>query len=292
MRIGTVAQHSNIGRTSPESIIDNIVPGRLNDFPIWGWWDFTDPTAVGGGDPSFALTNITEALQKCDGKGPYDVSLSTDGLAKGPTWYPKGGLGQHNHAYAWTHEKAVDYMQFTNPADLRLRNFTIIMVLDKIDDVPSQPQYFFKINSTGQSIALYTAKASNDLVFKASPNVSRTWTNFWNTTSRGGNNRDFNWIAIVGETSGEVSLYSRGRRTPPNVSEAVLTDTVIAPGATSGLFGSDFSTLLTEEALSPSGKMYEFLIYEQALTEKEMFSFDRYIKDKYNHQYGRLNGYT
>ena len=91
MRIGTIAQHSNIGPTRPDNIITNSVPGRLNDFPIWVWYDFTDPATINnisypGGSPevaSFAPLSLTRVADK----GRYSATLISEAAGKGPEWY-------------------------------------------------------------------------------------------------------------------------------------------------------------------------------------------------------------
>ena len=94
MRIGTIAQHANIGPHGPASILPNgAIPGRLNDFKFIGWWDFTDNNF------SVAPGTNTVNLQLVKDKGPHGADLKSDSTIKGPSYKPES-LGQDKHKYA------------------------------------------------------------------------------------------------------------------------------------------------------------------------------------------------
>ena len=298
MKIGTIAQHANIGPTRSDSIITNTIPGRLNDFPIWAWWDFTDATAVGGGTDPISMFHLgnpvtkLQSLQECDDKGPYDADLSTDDVGKGPDYYIVEG--QDNYSYIQSLGPGVDYMQFTNPADLYYRNFTIIMILDKVGNTNSEyNEYLFQIESSGQSIYAYTLKNTNKLyVLGRGFTHYRIYDNFWSDTDGGDTNNNFNWIALVGQSTGKIDLYSRGKLVTPDTDHNSLPDQYVAKNSTSVILGADDQTSSEDESLSPGLKLYEMLIYEQSLTAQQLQSIDLYVKNKYSsYPYGRINGY-
>ena len=51
---------------------------------------------------------------------------------------------------------------------------------------------------------------------------------------------------------------------------------------------NDGTTNLTNLVQS---KLYEFMIFNQALTQTEIYDIDLYVKNKYNFQFGRINGF-
>lgn len=299
MKIGTIAQHANIGPTRPDSIVTNTIPGRLNDFPIWTWWDFTDATAVGGGSAPNPMVqfgvelDFLQTLTGSDDKGPYDADLITDDSGKGPSWYPDGG--QDNYSYIQSVGPGVEYMQFTNPANLSYRNFTIIMILDK--DTTTNSDYnesLYRIQSSGRVINAYTQKNSNTLLVLGNGfGHFRIYEDFWSNTNGGDTNNNFNWIALTLNTStNKIDLYSRGKLITPDTDSGTMPDMDIASGATSVILGDDEQTADVDESLSPGLKLYEMLIYEQSLTAQQLQSIDLYVKNKYSsYPYGRINGY-
>lgn len=184
MRIGTIAQHSNIGPTGPgKSIIPNTVPGRLNDLNLFAWFDFTDPVAVGGGEN--ALTADTNVLQQCNDKGPgngdafIDQSLS-NASEKGPEWRVDGG--QNNHAYLECIEVGVggaDYLRFKNPrtiTDGRKLGFVLIYDLNSLPpnwvgndsggNFDEKEQTYFRINGDNDSFVELVQKPTGGTLFR------------------------------------------------------------------------------------------------------------------------------
>ena len=306
MRIGTIAQHANIGPKKVTDIVHNTIPGRINDFPVWAWWDFTDDIAVGGGSApldleDFSVGTTTENggkiatnILQCDGKGPYDADLSTDDQGKGPDWFPANhpSSGQDGYPFLRSVDASVEYMQFTNPANLAYRDFTIIMVMDKVGDTNSSiDEYLFTIGSTGESMQVYTQKNSNTLItFFEGSSHARVYDNFWTGQSSGDFNYNFNWIAFTSNKStNKIDLYSRGVLQTPDVDSGTVSTDNIASGAVSVILGNDSNTNNVLTAKSPGLRLYEFLVYEKALTAQDLYSFDRYIGDKYStYPYGRF----
>ena len=321
MRIGAIAQHSMIGGpTRPSNIITNNIPGRLNDFPIWVWYDFTDPATINnisypGGSPevaSFAPLSLTRVADK----GRYSATLISEAAGKGPEWYDAnyddaGLLGsyanaissQDNYSYIRSSTGTVGYMQFTNPVDLSTTNFTAIVVLDKFG-TPSDDEFIFKLFGTGGEFISLSTNTSNKLSWKINGG-SKTYNNFWTDTTGGDSNSNFTWIALVGNylnaSYGYVDLYSRGTlySTGGTTGESLASygnggmipqnPNTFAKNGFSVILGSDNNTDEPDDSDSPSAYMYEFLIYNKALTAQDLYSFDRYIGDKYgSYAHGRF----
>ena len=88
MRIGTIAQHANVGPTGFNSIVD-VLPGRLNDYELALWFDFTDNTTVD--DRIFDTSNLSDITDK----GPYAVSANAQSFGpdtKGPSCFYNNDL--------------------------------------------------------------------------------------------------------------------------------------------------------------------------------------------------------
>lgn len=136
MRIGTIAQHANVGPTGFRSIVD-VLPGRLNDYPLSLWYDFTDNSTVSGylGAGTADVANLPTITDK----GPNNVEANAQSFGpdtKGPSWFyinDLEGVGttsaQNFHNYAQGGLGA-DIMGFSNPTDLYTRAFTMVIVFD------------------------------------------------------------------------------------------------------------------------------------------------------------------
>ena len=185
MRIGTIAQHSNVGPTGPgNSIIPNTVPGRLNDLNIFAWFDFTDPVAINGGSTNNIPTSSISVLQQCDDKGPgdgaafIDQSL-TNASDKGPEWNVDGG--QNNHSFLECVEVGVggaDYLRFKNPrtvTDGRKLGFVLIYDLNNLPptwlgnssfNFEDKEQTYFRINGDNSSFVELVQKPTGGTLFR------------------------------------------------------------------------------------------------------------------------------
>ena len=313
MKLGTIAQHSNIGPTSPDTIIPNNVPGRLNDYDIWAWWDFTDPIAAGGGTTHISgnlnfpcctdgIQRYEQALQQMDDKGPNNASLSADSTLKGPHYYPPNGglgydngraVGQDKFGYLHAFSEATTYMQFNNPTNLYQNNFTIIMILDYETVNTDRHEYLFKLQSSGKDITCYRQKDGNTFFLTGnSMGVINVYGTFFGDTNAGDQNDNFNWIAFTVDSSGVPELYSRGKYISPTIQYGSFGSTYIAAGSTSVLFGKDDETDSATDSASPNVKIYEMMIYNERLTQQELYHIDNYIQNKYkSYEYGRIKGY-
>ena len=312
MRIGSIAQHSNIGPLSPNilgdrnSIIPNHVPGRLNDFPIYAWWDFTDIRALGGGSSDAIATNN---LQQCDDKGPHDTDLSTDNTTKGPRFLPTlEGYGGHYYISSLG-DNNNDYMKFTTPDRFYFHNFTSIIVMDLAPDSITKSKVVMSIRAgSGKYLeigfdktyqTIYVSFRSSGTTYTWFPKGYFTGTINLSSFVGGQANFTFNYIYIVGD-SGKLSVYFRGVEIPmqqvtgQTVSTDVPDDNVPA-GNNSYVFNDQESGSDQEDSpdtTNINALFYELLIYKQALNSHQLMSIDHYIKDKYNYEYGRINGYT
>ena len=326
MRIGTIAQHSNIGPTRPDNIITNSVPGRLNDFPIWVWYDFTDPMVINnhsypGGSPTTS-TAFPLDLVRCADKGPYGALLQVDSAGKGPDWYdanfdnaeyPSDAINsQDNYSYIRSVNNSVGYLQFTAPADLKYRDLSVVIVLDKFG-TPAGDEYLFQFISSGRFIYIKTDSSnrlSTGFGHSSGGSAVTRWDNFWTDTVDGDSNSNFTWLVLTSEwmqnggfTTFQQKLYSRGTLysggKPGGVQEGMVDpsfysglypeDNVIAEGGYSVILGNNNNTQTAGDSNSPSTYMYEFLVYEKALTQQDLYSIDRYMGDKYgSYSYGRF----
>ena len=297
MRIGTIAQHANIGPTNPNSIFANIIPGRLNDFPIWAWWDFTDPIAVGGGPTnSNTAANATENLQQCDDKGPNNVWLSADSTTKGPQYFTNGG--QDNYGYIKAFNSEVDYMLFTNPEDISSRKFTATIIFDmNSTSIGSANQYFFKLNGSSNSTLEFYWYSTMENLFVGLNKDGHTARFAYATSddddidgqTGGDYNYNFNWVTLVLETDGTIKLYMRGK--PITLYQSgTFSDTVIASkGTLSHLFEKES---VGEPVLQLHSSIYEVMMFNDSLSNQQLYNIDMYIKNKYSsYSYGRINGY-
>jgi hypothetical protein len=294
MRIGAIAQHANIGPTSPTSIIPNAIPGRLNDFSIWAWWDFTDSNVV---TPS----NSTLNLQNVDDKGSNNVQLVAENASKGPSWNPSSGQDGYNVAQTFDSGdgSGADFMSFTNPSDLNSRSFTSTIIFDMNSSSVSGNQFFYKINGSGnEEISLYwdnlygrlfagVRDASNNQYFIYSTDANQRL----DDQVGGDFNYNFNWITFSLQSDGTMKLYLRGKPITIYQSGTLPSFTVAHSGTKSFLFDSsgDENSSAGNEIRA---NIYEVMLFEEAINEQQLYNIDMYIKTKYSgYQYGRINGY-
>ena len=303
MRIGSIAQHSNITPTGPDSLPSfiNAIPGRIGQLgKIWGWWDFTDIRALGGGS-SDATT--TTNLQLIDDKGPHDADASADAASKGPK-FNTTKLGQDNHHYVWAAPGQVDYMKFQNPTDLDIQNFTAMIVMDFYGTTYDNDQVIFKIaGSSNDFLQVYWETTYRNLTvhYKNSSGAEYAFThkgyglpNYTNalTSQTGGDlNTNFNFIYIVGD-GGSIKVYIRGHETE------MKSITMDPPGGdfpTGTLASGNVSYLLSntqtnnDDEQQIHAEMYEILMYSEALDSNQLKHLDWYMHKKYpTYPYSRL----
>ena len=303
MRIGTIAQHANIMPTGYRSVINDVLPGRLNNYPLWLWYDFTDANAMG-------RTSNTSNLDDIDDKGPYNISAQAGnpiggGTLKGPSWFYNNPQGSHNFA---TGGLGADYLTFTNPANLSTREFTILLVFDyNVENVSTGDftlatqfnQCLFELNGNASDDHIRSMRfeltyngGDNHFIYQINKNDN---SNFYLgdgiDSSKllkevgGAPNHDFNYVTIVGDSDGRVKMYFRGLLIDSGltgVSEEV------PQGTSSRLWTRDTDTDLNNLAQT---SMYEFMVFSHAFTRQELYDLDLYVKSKYKyHTYGRING--
>jgi len=306
MRIGTIAQHANIGPHGPASILPNgAIPGRLNNFKFIGWWDFTDNIF------SVAPDTNTDSLQLVTDKGPYSANLAADSLSKGPSYNPNT-LGQDGHKYAETFSVANnDSMFFTNPININSRRFTAVVICDLNVESLSQDMQFFRINGNFNGQIRFGWERNNEL---HRLKVARNQTFQNQQIAFGGENdqfiedvvggdfqHGFNWFTVVCESDGFISIYSRGIRISlDHVTEnGSITDpfpniTLGNQGSISYLFDSRTSDNEPEDSTGNmlDSKIYEVMMFDESLTHQQLYHVDMYVKNKYpSYQFGRVNGF-
>jgi hypothetical protein len=323
MRIGTIAQHSNLTPINVKSTLKNI-DSRINNHPIWVWYDFTDPfNGMGDADP-----NITNNLQTWDDKGRFDADLSTDGESKGPTWIPGDGASAFDNpnqqSLVFAGRSFIDYMKFTNPADLSCRNFTAIAIFDlHSDQEVSRQEIIFDLKGNTSAGNLrrmkFTVQPGDTAMFgdyfsfditKNDGEVTGIASTISGSTGQkgftdndgnfnsfapkvaGDSNYKFNYVYIVGRSDGSAEYYIRGKSIS-NFSAGSWPDEVIPASAVSKIFGtSQTNTDDINANFSPGTAFYELLIYNKALSDQELYHIDWYIANKYHYRTkGRHSGY-
>ena len=323
MRIGTIAQHSNLAPTNVRSTLKNI-DSRINNFPIWVWYDFTDPfNGIGDADP-----NLTNNLQAWDDKGRFDADLSTDSTDKGPTWIPGNNASAFDNpneqSLVFSGRTFIDYMKFTNPADLSCRNFTAIAIFDLHTDQEVNRQeilFDFKGNTSAGNLRRMKfgvqpgggAPKGDYFAFDITKNDG-TLTGISNTVSgstaqagstdsegnftpfapkvAGDFNNKFNYVYIVGRSDGSAELYIRGKSIV-DFDAGSWPDAVIPSGTTSKLFGTTQTDSEDPDAMfTPGVAFYELIVYNKALSDQELYYIDWYIANKYHYKTkGRHSGF-
>ncbi len=304
MRIGTIAQHANIGPTSPNSIFPNVIPGRLNDFDIFAWWDFTDPIAVGDGIAQ--LSNL-DNLQQCDDKGPNNVGLSVDSSGKGPQFVASGGQDDYPHILLNTpvDNDNSDYMKFINPQDINSRKFTATIIFDMNTDNITKTNTFFKLvggDGSFTSFLEFKWDAIFDRLFVGISHSGQTDRFAYSTvdsqhldgTVGGDANSNFNWVSMVLEADGTIKVYMRGVPITLFQSGTFADTTIVSADLVSTLFDNDqiFDSSDITSATQLDSKVYEVMMFNESLSHQQLHGIDMYIKNKYkNYQFGRVNGY-
>ena len=300
MRIGSIAQHANIQRNTRLGYDEfaNQVNGRLNNWPIYAWWDFTDPTAVNGGS---GFESTTSNLQQCDDKGPSDQDLNTAETDKGPRWVNiPGTTNQDDYWFTYTEDGNNDYMQWTSTKTLNSRNFTMMFVFDTTLSTVASDQHILSIHGDGNHKLMFYIEDDDNNFAISHYQGSSVYNTYHATTAvadlgnkaSGDGNDNFNWIYITGNSNGVPKMYIRGNEVPLEaVVGGVFPDKDFEVDKNNLLF--QHSATSDFEARQFMGAMYEILIYNQSLTDNDLKQLDHYIKEKYRtYAYGRINGYA
>lgn len=299
MRIGSIAQHANIGITRKYATDEwnNKVPGRLNDFLMYAWWDFTDYQAVNGGS---GVASTTSNLQQCDDKGPLDIDLSSANADKGPRWV-NIGTGQDGYWHAWCQDDENEYMQFTPTQPLNLHAFTMVFIFQTTLTTVAGDQHLISIQGTGNKSLSFFIENDDDNFAVSYLNTSANHTyhsqipagKLSSTTSGAVNGGDFNWVYVVGTSSGVPKMYIRGNEVKlVSIGDGAFPGgTVIEAGNLSFMFTDAPGGETTEQQFR--GIMYEIQIYRNELSDNDLKQIDHYIKTKYpTYTRGRINGYA
>ena len=286
------------------SIIPNHVPGRLNDFPIYAWWDFTDIRALGGGSSDAIATNN---LQQCDDKGPNNVGLSVDSSGKGPQFVASGGQDDYPHILLNTpvDNDNSDYMNFIIPQDINSRKFTATIIFDMNTDNITKTNTFFKLvggDGSFTSFLEFKWDAIFDRLFVGISHSGQTDRFAYSTvdsqhldgTVGGDANSNFNWVSMVLEADGTIKVYMRGVPITLFQSGTFADTTIVSADLVSTLFDNDqiFDSSDITSATQLDSKVYEVMMFNESLSHQQLHGIDMYIKNKYkNYQFGRVNGY-
>ena len=309
MRIGTIAQHSNTSPTGFNSVINDAIPGRLNDYLLTTWYDFTDFNAVGV-DPAQVqeLSNLTNM----DDKGPYNKEADAGSFGvdlKGPSWFNASDndpLGSQNFQSYAQGGISNDYLTTTLGEGFKLKAFTILLVFDPTPESNGGTTY--DIGTATQTYFHYVGNTSSpnvqSLRFDVVHNLAGDYFQFVIINNAGvtitqGSPTDtglqkfiggdykynFNYVTIVGREDGSISIYLKGHKVAMKVgypSEGVPTDAITK------LFTRHTNTSL--DYMSQT-KIYEYMLFNEALTETELYDIDLYIRNKYHFKRGRLGGF-
>ena len=317
MRLGTIAQHANVGS------------GRINDHSIWLHHDYTNTGSLT--TTTSDLSSGSLRILSCSDNGPHNAPSFVDTSLKSP--FIRNTNTQNNLHSALSYEtKDNDYglnLKFTNPTEeLSMRNFTATYVFDyhvaneAHDAVPpttfgstSQPnqhdqtylkltgasgesgiaQYFaieLDVDALWYGVLIHTYRAivvSNDGTNSILKNVQTgdicDYDQTWLRAGAGGDhNWKFNWITVVGNTDGSADMYIRGVKVA-SLSAGNFPDETIKPGAVSFVMNDGFTG-----GNAANLKTYEYMIFNKALTTQQLYDIDWYIAEKYNYRKGRAYG--
>tara|TARA_Y100000592_G_scaffold90358_1_gene148880 strand:- start:341 stop:1267 length:927 start_codon:yes stop_codon:yes gene_type:complete len=308
MRIGTIAQHANVGPTGFRSIVDEL-PGRLNDYDLTLWFDFTDnstisvsgtPTPVEVDASSFSITD----------KGPNAVSANAQTFGpdtKGPVYRYNNDLdnssdSQNFHNYGQGGVDAKDVLGFSNPTSLSTRAFTWVIIFD-----PTPPGDESDIGTVDQTLIHFvgssTAPNVRNVRFDTVHNSDGDRFEFYiqkndgseftlsnskmklSATLAGTVNSDFNYAVITGDSDANINFYLKGQLV--NSDSLGVSQTIPSGGACKLFSRNDGLSNLTNQVQS---KMYEFMVFNTA-DPSLLNAIDLYVKNKYDFKFGRINGF-
>ena len=295
MKIGTVAQHANIGPTGKSwyknDLTKNVVPGRLNDYNIIGWWDFSDTRNL----TTFTGNNVFLCLDK----GPYDAHLTPDSTLKGPTLTHEG---QDGYSYANFSNTVFDSMRFKNPIDIKARNFTFTVVIDMNVTTLTSDMTFFQINgdNNGKMFFMWDDYGSFDRLWLQREMTGQTsryaygsdMSEYFSQPIGGDQQYNFNWFTVVCNNDGYAAAYVRGKKIT-FANSGAFADVTFSKDSASYIM--DARNIDTGETTSTgdamSANVYEVMMFDQALEHQDLHQIDMYIKNKYkSYKYGRVNG--
>ena len=313
MRIGTIAQHANVGS------------GRINDHSIWLHHDYTNTSNLT--TVSSDLSSGSLRIHSCSDSGPHGMTgragfiLTATGLGKAASYVTSSvGQNQLNHAISFrtANSQSDSHMQWTNAVEpLNMRNFTMVYVLDQIfpgngegailtsfnhGDGTTDQTYLRLTGASGESgiiehfefgLDLYAIGFGGTFIqrfqvqCKHNDGTTNTLTtNYPNGVSwhyvvnAGEVNSAFNYITIVGKSDGTCDFYIRGVKVMS--SSNFFPDETVKAGAVSHAFNNTVGG-----PKAATAKVYEYMVFDKALDTQELYDIDWYIANKYKHTKGR-----
>ena len=319
MIVGTTVQHSNISPTSNESIqaIGMNIPGRLNDFKKFAWFDFThtgsdNMTLADPATLSFGQNKINTIKNKF-----YHLTSSVDAQStaegnKGPNWDHTPGQDDYYYAQCTRTSSeylSYDHLRFKNPTSFITNNFTATVIfdsnLDSSNNDLDDDEVFFRIaGSSGAflQIGFHKGSASSTLgdtfllwYHDASNQNHYAWkkSDIVENHTGGDRNVNFNWITFS-IVNGTPSMYLRGVPISLTIADTFPYG-LLLEGMTSHLFINDSDPNLSSDPSiydTLGSKVYEIMIFNEGLSVNSLKNIDMYVKEKYkSYQYGWVNGY-
>tara|TARA_B100001113_G_C21094756_1_gene616032 strand:+ start:335 stop:1327 length:993 start_codon:yes stop_codon:yes gene_type:complete len=326
MKIGAIAQHSNIGPTtkvkntySSETNINSfnqLVPSILNNHKLWCWFDFTDEntfTETSGTSwlELFGIDNGFHAsFENIQDKGPYNATLfpvegkspqvrHSRNIELANTFVNYYESGQGNITYVNDDNGAY----FTAPTDLFQMNSTIVMILDT-NATSGTVSYLFDFpgvdgpdensapDTRFHAYANLKSGVGGGLTMKNTAGNIDLYANIFNpSTQIGGDDNDhFTWIYFVpNTTTNKIEIYVRGVHagSPFAFENLEFSSTHKIDAGERMYLGISNDTTADS---SFSGHIYEFIIFEEVLSKQGLLGIDSYIKRKYSqYPYGRPN---
>ena len=313
MIVGTTVQHSNITPTSNASIqaMGMDIPGRLNDFKKFAWFDFTHTGSNNMvlADPSTLINNqdrIKSIKNKFD---PDNVSSNAETTAegnKGPYW--EHTQGQDNYYYTQCTQGIYNHMKFKNAVDLNTNNFTATVIFDSDlhsgnNDLTDDEVFFKIVGANGAFIQLSFYKGSVSTTsgdtfllwyHDASNQNYYAWrkTDFVEKYTGGDQNVNFTWLTFS-VVNGTPTMYFRGIPIPLTIDDTFPSG-VLAQAYTSHLFNNNSDVDMSYDVSiydTLGSKVYEVMIFNEGLSVDSLKNIDMYVKEKYkSYQYGWING--
>ena len=309
MLIGTLVQHGNLGPTNPATVhrFKYNIPGRLNDFKGFMWFDFTLDgtlgTNVSSGDT--IIQSIRNKFQATNS----DFAAIAQSTTKGPVL---GSNGQDGYSYAHTyHNNGFNHLYFKTAEDLSVRNFTTTAIFDSELDFGnpslSNDEVIFQLNGSGsQRLELRCHKKETDnskdtflLLYTAADGTEYKAFRDADTMQMftgGDQNNEFMHLTFT-VTDGIPKMYIRGVPVTLTSPDTFPDETIPKYGS-----GGNYGTLFNNDYIvDPFGgtsylehlraKIYEVMIFSEALSTSQLKNIDMYVRDKYNsYDKGWING--
>lgn len=311
MLIGTLIQHGNLGPSSPATVqrFRYNIPGRLNDFKGFMYYDFTLEYGM-----STNLDNGNTLIQSIRNKfqpTTNDFAAIAQSTTKGPVLTSNG---QDGYSYAYTQLSnglGFNHLYFKTAEDLSVRNFTTTAIFDSELDFGNTSltydEIIFQINGSGsQELQLRCFKKETDnskdtflLMYTAADGTEykafRDADTMQGFTGGDQNNHFMHLTFTV--TDGVPKMYIRGVPVALTSPDTFPDETIPKYGS-----GGGFSTLFNNTAgVDPFGgqsqlehlraKVYEVMIFSEALSTSQLKNIDMYVRDKYkSYDKGWING--